>query len=847
MVSRMLPHGALAPLSSLSPGSLRAGLRRLPLGLGALMTLLLLGAVGLSQLLQERMARYLVEKVLESQKIKIRDRVAGFDATLRRAESSVSRYASLVSYRTADLASEGGTFEAIAQRDPDGSWRTPRSRFDPLTDANIWVPPSVPLNDTNRRFFQRAYTITRVFGQGAQNEVLENAWMLPLIGGMTAYWPTNPNYLYNASSSLDYRGTPWVTLTDPKVNPALEPRWVGPEYDPAARDWSISVVAPFFRDGHWAGSVGHDMRVSRLMGKLIDPQEASQESFSRPLYVATINGNVLAQREGAPAKGERVPGSLWRKIAPLAASRELAVVPNGSNYLVLVPISTLHALALYLVDGGWIRQTVTEELGVLQLTEGLFILVAVGSVLGLAVKDAQGRRQRQALLEERNQDLERISRLDQLTSLPNRLGLQESSEQAILRARRQGSELMVAFLDVDRFKTINDSLGHAAGDALLVEVARRLREAVSPTDTVARLGGDEFVVVSENLNDDIDAGHLADRLHRSLATPMQLNGRQLAVSASIGVSVFPADGDQISTLMRQADMAMYEVKSRGRDGWMFFTESMNQLIQERLSLEIDLRQSLERGDFVLHFQPQWTIGGDRLVGWEALLRWTHPVRGAVSPATFIPVAEDTGLIAPLGEWVLIEACRTAAAWSEGGLAACRLSVNLSGRQFAQARLEEKIVEVLERSGLPPHRLELEITESVLMDDPQRASTLLRRLKEKGIRIAIDDFGTGYSSLSYLRSFPIDRLKIDRSFVSSCLTDPSGAAIVTAIISLARSLGITTIAEGVETEDQRFFLIQKGCDEVQGYLTGRPMAAECIASFLARPAATPAGVLPPSPP
>jgi diguanylate cyclase (GGDEF)-like protein len=837
-----LSHGILPRLTSLDTVRWLSGVRRLPLGFGALMTLLLLGAVGLSQLLQERMARHLVEKVLESQKIKIRDRVAGFDGTLRRAETSVSRYANLVSYRSADLASEGGSFEAIAQRDPDGSWRTPRSRFDPLADSNIWVPPSVPLTEANKRFFQRSYAITRVFGLGAQNEVLENAWMLPLIGGMTAFWPTNPNYLYNASSSLDYRGTPWVTLTDPKVNPAHEPRWVGPEYDPAARDWSISVVAPFFRDGHWAGSVGHDMRVSRLLGKLIDPQDATQESFSRPLYVATTDGRVLAQREGAPAKGERVPESLWRKLAPEAGARELAVVPNGSNYLVVAPISTLRALAVYLVDGGWIRQTVAEELGVLQLAEGLFILVAVGSVLGLAIKDGQSRRQRQLLLEERNQDLELISRVDQLTGLPNRLGLQEFSEQAIERARRQGLELMVAFLDVDRFKTINDSLGHAAGDALLVEVARRLREAVSSTDTVARLGGDEFVVVSENCSDDIDAGHLADRLHRSLSSPMQLNGRQLAVSASIGVSVYPADGDQISTLMRQADMAMYEVKSRGRDGWLFFTESMNRAIQERLSLEIDLRQSLERGDFVLHYQPQWTIGGDRLVGWEALLRWNHPVRGFVSPITFIPVAEDTGLIAPLGEWVLIEACRTAAAWSGGSLADCRLSVNLSCRQFAQARLEEKIDQVLERSGLPPTRLELEITETVLMDDPQRAINLLRRLKEKGISIAIDDFGTGYSSLSYLRSFPIDRLKIDRSFVTTSLTDPSGAAIVTAIISLARSLGITTIAEGVETEDQRLFLVQQGCDEVQGYLMGRPMPDGAIAPFLARHAAGHDGVV-----
>ena len=841
--SPSLPHGALARLGSLDINNLLAGLRKVPLGYGALLALLLLGAVGLSQLLQERMARHLVEKVLESQKIKIRDRVTGFDGTLRRAETSVSRYANLVSYRSADLASEGGSFEAIAQRDPDGSWRAPRSRFDPLADSNIWVPPSVPLNEANKLFFQRAFAITRVFGLGAQNEVLENAWMLPLIGGMTAFWPSNPNYLYNASSTLDYRDTPWVTLTDPKRNPTHEPRWVGPEYDPAARDWSISVVAPFFRDGQWAGSVGHDMRVSRLLGRLLDTQDGSHESFSRPLYVATTEGQVLAQREGTPSKGERVPQDLWSKLAPVAGSKDLAVLPNGSNYLVVAPITTLRALAVYVVDGGWVRQTVAEELGVLQLAEGLFILVAVGSVLGLAVKDAQGRLQRQVLLEERNQDLERLSRIDQLTNLPNRFGLQAISEQALERARRQGSELMVAFLDVDRFKTINDSLGHAAGDALLVEVARRLMETVRSTDTVARLGADEFVVVSENLNNDIDAGHMAERLHRSLASPMQLNGRELTVSASIGVSVYPADGNQINTLMRQADLAMYEVKRRGRDGWLFFTESMNRLIQERLSLEIDLRKSLENGDFRLYFQPQWDIHCQRLLGWEALLRWSHPQRGAVPPNTFIPVAEDTGLIAPLGEWVLLEACRTAVAWSGHGLEQCRLSVNLSARQFALPRLEEKIDQVLERSGFPAHRLELEITETVLMEDPQRAINLLRRLKEKGIHIAIDDFGTGYSSLSYLLSFPIDRLKIDRSFVSTSLTDPNGAAIVTAIISLARSLGITTIAEGVETEDQRLFLLQQGCDEVQGYLMGRPMPDEAIAPFLARQAAGDDGALP----
>ena len=808
-------------------------LQRTPFGIGALVSLLTLGAIGLSQVLQERMARHLVDKVLESQRIRIRDRVGAFDGTLRNAEASVRRYAELISYSSSDLAAVGGSFTALAQRDPDGSWRMPRSRFDPLNDANLWVPPSVPLNEDTKRFFVRSLGITRIFGLGSQNALVENAWMLPLIGGMTAFWPTNANYLYNATSTLNYRDTPWVTLSDPKVNPARQPRWVGPEYDPAARDWSISVVAPFFRDGQWAGSVGHDMRASRLLGKLIDRQDTSQESFSRPLYVATRDGHVMAKQEGAPSKGERVPDALWRKLTPWLAKPDLAVVPNGSNYLVIAPIPTLRALAVYLVDGGWIRRTVGEELGVLQLAEGLFILVSVGSVVGFAFKEAQVRRQQQQLLEQRNQDLEQITRIDLLTKLPNRLGLQERSEQALERARRTGTQLMVAFLDVDRFKTINDSLGHAAGDALLVEVASRLREAVRGTDTVARLGGDEFVVLCENLDDAFAAGHLAEKLHRSLSAPMQVEERQLSVSSSIGISLFPADGEEISSLMRQADMAMYEVKNRGRDGWMFFTETMNQTIQDRLNLEVDLRQSLEQQAFQLHYQPQWDINGSLLVGWEALLRWHHPSRGAVPPSTFIPVAEDTGLITPLGDWVLQQACREAAGWIGQPLKDCRLSVNISCRQFAQPRLYEDIAAILAESGLPPQRLELEITETVLMADPERAISVLGRLKALGIHIAIDDFGTGYSSLSYLRSFPIDRLKIDRSFVATSLSDPSGAAIVTAIISLARSLGITTIAEGVETEDQRAFLLQQGCDELQGYLLGKPMPPEAMAEFLRR--------------
>ncbi len=798
------------------------------------MLLALSTAMALSRLLQDHLEHHLEEKVLESQKQKIRGRVLAVDASLRQAETSVRRFASLISYRRRDLASEVPFLESTAHQDGDGAWRLPRHRFNPHTDANFWVPPSVPLTAENRRFFQRSLVITRIFGLGVQNEVVENAWILPLVGGMTAFWPSNPEYLYSDADDLDSRGVPWAPGTHPSRNPSQTLRWVGPVYDPAARDWSISVVAPFFADGQWAGSVGHDLRVSKLFRTLIEPDASGQPSVSPLLWVATAEGRVLAKQEGVPAAGERVPAALWQRLDPHFRLNQLAVLPSGTDFLLLVPIQSLRVRAAYRIDGGWIRHKMRDELWLLQVTEALFVLVSIGAVLGLAAKDAQSRRQRQALLEQRNHDLEQLSRLDQLTQLPNRRGLQDHCEQALERARRSGTPWMVAFLDLDRFKTVNDSLGHAIGDALLVEVARRLGEMVSPTGTVARLGGDEFVVLSEAQRGSLDASQLVQKLHRCLESPMQVRGHQLTVSASIGVSLFPGDGDGIDTLMRQADMAMYEVKNQGRNGWLFFNEGMNHRIQERLNLEIDVRQSLDRDDFRLEYQPQWDISGRRLVGWEALLRWSHPQWCSLSPATFIAVAEDSGLIGPLGEWVLLHACRQAASWRQAGegMADCRLSVNLSCRQFSNGLLEERIAQILEQSGLSPHRLELEITETVLMEDPERASTLLNRLKQRGIRIAIDDFGTGYSSLGYLRSFPIDRIKIDRSFVAASLSDPSGAAIVTAIISMARSLGITTIAEGVETEEQRLFLEDLGCDEFQGFLMGEPMAPETIASYLA---------------
>ena len=436
-------------------------------------------------------------------------------------------------------------------------------------------------------------------------------------------------------------------------------------------------------------------------------------------------------------------------------------------------------------------------------------------------------------ISERKANEERISYLarhDTLTGLPNRLLLQEQMALALARASRNHGRLALVFIDLDRFKNINDSLGHHVGDRLLVEVARRLTACLRTTDTAARIGGDEFVVLAENIVDQNDAAQVAIKIHAALEQPVTIDGKVLHAPPSLGISLFPDDGCDVETLMQRADTAMYQVKASGRNSWLFFTSGMNDAVQERLELEHDLRLGMERREFRLHFQPQWSAASG-LIGWEALLRWHHPTRGLVPPDHFIPIAEDTGLILPLGDWVLATACAEIRRWEDAGLGRHSVGVNLSARQFRQAQLGRRVAEVLEQTALAPGRLELEITESVLMDDADVASAILLGLKQSGVRIAIDDFGTGYSSLAYLKSFAVDRLKIDRSFVRDITHDANDAAIVSAIISLAHSMGIDTIAEGVETEAQRLFLLERGCGEIQGYLLGRPMAADDAMAFL----------------
>jgi diguanylate cyclase (GGDEF)-like protein/PAS domain S-box-containing protein len=430
---------------------------------------------------------------------------------------------------------------------------------------------------------------------------------------------------------------------------------------------------------------------------------------------------------------------------------------------------------------------------------------------------------------ERKQAEERIHHLayyDALTNLPNRSLLTKLVDQALTVAQRSKQTGCVMFIDLNRFKMINDTLGREVGDALLCEVAQRFRVALRDQDIVARLGGDEFAVGLFDISQHYEASMVAQKLLQALTAPFIIDGHDLRVGASIGISVYPQDGQDAETLLRLADIAMYRAKQGGdsdAENVAFYSQDMNQGMQERMRIESGLRQALGNGQLLLHYQPKYSIASGQIIGAEALVRWKHPERGLVPPAEFIPLAEATGLVVQVGEWVLEAACAQAQRWKEMGLPPIRLAVNVSAREFTSS-LPGRVMETLKRYGLEPTWLELEITESTLMHNIDRVIGIMDRLTALGITLSLDDFGTGYSSLSYLKRFPIDTLKIDRSFTTGIPTDTNDCAIASTIISIAQQLRHKVIAEGVETVEQLAFLKDSGCDEVQGYLFSRPLPA-----------------------
>jgi diguanylate cyclase (GGDEF)-like protein/PAS domain S-box-containing protein len=420
---------------------------------------------------------------------------------------------------------------------------------------------------------------------------------------------------------------------------------------------------------------------------------------------------------------------------------------------------------------------------------------------------------------------------DVLTGLPNRVLLNDRIRLAIILARRHKKHLAVLFLDLDGFKHINDSLGHPVGDKVLQSVAGRLVDCARATDTVSRQGGDEFVVLLSEMRHAEDAGILARRMLSSVAQAHPIDESEVHVTTSVGVSVYPEDGLDAETLIRNADRAMYQAKQEGRRGFRFFKPAMNARAVERQSIEESLRHALQRHEFVLHYQPKIEFRTGAIIGAEALIRWTHPIRGAVSPAQFIAIAEDTGLIVPIGHWVLREACTQARAWLDAGLPAATMAVNVSALELRDDGFLPDLFAMLDETRLDPRSLELELTESVLMKSAEPTAAILGALRECGVQVAIDDFGTGYSSLSYLRRFPIGALKIDQSFVSEITGADDEAGIVTAVIGMARSLKLRVIAEGVETLQQKAFLESHDCDEAQGYYFSRPLPPQEFARLL----------------
>jgi diguanylate cyclase (GGDEF)-like protein/PAS domain S-box-containing protein len=444
---------------------------------------------------------------------------------------------------------------------------------------------------------------------------------------------------------------------------------------------------------------------------------------------------------------------------------------------------------------------------------------AVGSVLILT--DITERRETEARIRH-------MAHHDALTGLPNRLLFRDRLQQALARAPRAGEGVAVLCLDLDRFKEVNDTLGHAFGDRLLEAVTERLQAGTREADTVARLGGDEFAVVQVGLAQPEGADALARRLTEALSRPFDLDGHEVLVGTSVGVALFPVDGDDPERLLRRADLALYRAKAEGRGTHRFFEEQMDAHLRARRALEHDLRRAIAERRLELHYQPQVDLTDGRVVGAEALLRWRHPERGHVPPAEFVPLAEETGLIVPLGDWVLKTACAAAAAWR----APLQVAVNLSPVQFRQPDLAGAVERILRGSGLEPSRLELEVTEGVLLQETEATLATLRHLKALGVRIALDDFGTGYSSLSYLRRFPFDKIKIDRSFVRGLGQESGAAAIVRAVVALSRSLGMRSNAEGVETDGQAELLLAEGCGEVQGFRYGRPMPGDAFAALVA---------------
>jgi diguanylate cyclase (GGDEF)-like protein len=543
-----------------------------------------------------------------------------------------------------------------------------------------------------------------------------------------------------------------------------------------------------------------------------------------------ISRKVRLSADASRPEGQGLTGTAFRSRCPCISNDYLADFGDNGHFSNSIRDGgTLSGAALPLLKHGQaigVLVFLSSELGAFSV-ELIELLQRLADNISFAL-DNFDRADEKARADER---IEYLASHDSLTALPNRETFNQLLHFTIEAARRYERRFAVLFIDLDRFKIINDSLGHVAGDTLLIETAHRLRKTLRSSDVVARLGGDEFVVILESTADSQGIELIAQTLLSALSQPLHLRGHECHTTASIGIAMFPEDGIDVQTLTKNADMAMYRAKEDGKNGFRFFTEEAKTQSIERLTLESSLRRALDREEFSLHYQPKVDLASGRITGVEALLRWTHPELGMLSPVQFIPLAEETGLIVPIGRWVLKQACAQNMAWQHQGLRPLSMAVNLSPRQFADESLLHHIDEALSSCDMSPMLLQLEVTESMVMQNVSRAVRILEAIRSRGIRLAIDDFGTGYSSMSLMKQFPIDTIKIDRSFVRNLADDGEDQAIAQAIINMGKALGMTIVAEGVETSEQEAFLRDHACDETQGFLFSRPVRPEDLPALL----------------
>ncbi|HET7201427.1 MAG TPA: EAL domain-containing protein, partial [Burkholderiales bacterium] len=568
----------------------------------------------------------------------------------------------------------------------------------------------------------------------------------------------------------------------------------------------------------------------------LERAHALLERAAKPVdTLRTLSGAIPDQMQQVEQLGAQIGEERERFATLIEIHRRGGVAATIRKIRETAGTATIHRVQLLTAellgaaDGRLARRTEqsrrSSDLSVITAAVAtVFNLGLLGLLIVLARREIKERRQAEEVVRF-------AATHDPLTGLPNRLLLAERANRALAVAKSEGRGVALLFIDLDRFKNINDALGHEAGDRLLQNVAGRVARCVRRSDTIARQGGDEFVVLIEAFQGRGDLAQVAEKILVEVAKPMTVYGKEFQITASIGVSVSPVDGEDLRALLKNADIAMYRAKQQGKNTCQYYASEMNPGSVERLELEAALRHALERNELSLHYQPKVEARSGRVTGIECLLRWQHPSVGLVLPDQLVPLAEETGLIVPIGQWALRAACLQAQEWTAQGLPMFRMAVNLSARQFMSASLLDDVADTIKATGMDPRWIEFEVTESVMLPDPVQAVKLLRNLRAMGVRLTIDDFGTGYSSLAYLKRLPIDCVKIDASFIRGIPVDASDVAITETILAMASSLGLKVVAEGVETRDQVRFLERRGCDEMQGYYFSKPLPAEALKAYL----------------